>query len=169
MAEIELAVELDPLGITANNDAGLIFYNARQPDRAIEYFRHAREINPDFALTSRYLGRNYLHLQRYEEALAELKPHPVMTAAAYALMGEEAKARELFERQQEKGDGLFFSQAVLHVALREHEEAIRCLEKSYERREMPFEHMMAHVDPLLDPLRSNPNFQALLDKMNLAD
>lgn len=167
--EIEIAVELDPLGITVNNDAGLIFYNARQPDRAIEYFRHAREINPDFPLTSRYLGRNYLFMQRYEEALAELKSDPLLTAATYAFMGEEAKARELFEHQKENDHRLFFSQAVLHVALREHAEAIQCLEKSYRGREMPFEYMMAGVDPLLDPLRSNPNFQALLEQMNLSD
>ena len=84
-------------------------------------------------------------------------------------MGEEAKARELFEHQKENDHRLFFSQAVLHVALREHAEAIQCLEKSYRGREMPFEYMMAGVDPLLDPLRSNPNFQALLEQMNLSD
>ena len=92
-----------------------------------------------------------------------------MTAAVYAFMGEEAKARKLFEQQQGKGDRVLFSQAILHVALGEHEEAIGCLEKAYEQREMPLEHTMAHVDPLLDPLRSNPKFEVLLKKMNLAD
>ena len=64
MAEIQLAIELDPLGFTANKDAGWIFYNARQHDRAIEYFRNAREINPDFPTSRRCLGKTYLHMQR---------------------------------------------------------------------------------------------------------
>jgi hypothetical protein len=55
--------------------------------------------------------------------------------------------------------------ALLHLAVGERREALDLLERAVEERAVyPF--IMAR-DPLLDPLRSEPRFAALLERMNI--
>ena len=51
------------------------------------------------------------------------------------------------------------------VILNDYDQALSYLDKSYELRELPM--VFLKVDPILDPLRNEPRFKALLKKMNL--
>jgi hypothetical protein len=54
--------------------------------------------------------------------------------------------------------------AAIHLALGDKEQAVSRLEKAFEEHS----HWLAYlkVDPVLDPLRSDPRFQDLLRRMN---
>ena len=58
--------------------------------------------------------------------------------------------------------------ANLLALLERHEELLRCIEDSVAQRTLNIETFLK-VDPLYDPLRDDPRFQAVLEKMGLAD
>jgi len=55
--------------------------------------------------------------------------------------------------------------AIIHAALGEQDLAFRQLERSYQDHQPHLANL--RVDPLLDPLRSDPRFRELVRKMNL--
>ena len=57
-----------------------------------------------------------------------------------------------------------FCQALVYLGLREDSKAIEWLEKAYQKRSIWVAWLK--VEPMYDPLRSNPRFQALYKKMN---
>lgn len=52
---------------------------------------------------------------------------------------------------------------MVHLALGEHDRALDLLEQVY--RERAWELRLLRVEPLFDPLRSNPRFAALVEKV----
>jgi hypothetical protein len=57
-----------------------------------------------------------------------------------------------------------YSFAIVYLGLGDKEEALRCLEKSYQDRS-GFDIAPIKVDPFLDPLRGDPRFEALVQKV----
>jgi eukaryotic-like serine/threonine-protein kinase len=71
LAEISLAVELDPLSPAALKDKGVLHYYARVYDGAIEYARKALELDANFAGAHRILSLAYQATGKHTEAIAE--------------------------------------------------------------------------------------------------
>ena len=67
-AEIEHARQLDPLSLIIATDHGVIFYYARQFDRAIEQFRAVLEMDPQYPHAGR-IGEAYIEKGMYAEAI----------------------------------------------------------------------------------------------------
>jgi tetratricopeptide (TPR) repeat protein len=65
-------------------DKGLAFFNAGKYEEAIPRFRRATELDPNFGRAYLYLGRSYLNLDRWSEAVAPLR-------TAYRLSPGETK------------------------------------------------------------------------------
>jgi tetratricopeptide (TPR) repeat protein len=65
-------------------DKGLAFFNAGEYEDAIVCFKRATELDPNFGRAHLYLGRSYLNLDRWSEAVAPLR-------AAYRLSPGETK------------------------------------------------------------------------------
>ena len=57
--------------------------------------------------------------------------------------------------------------AIVHLGLGEHEEALRWLEAAYEERDVSL--VWLKVWWAYDPLRSDPRFQAILDRMDFPE
>jgi hypothetical protein len=55
--------------------------------------------------------------------------------------------------------------ALLHLSLGQREEALRFLEQTYNDGGGGYETGVIKVDPLLDPLRGDPRFEALVQKV----
>jgi tetratricopeptide (TPR) repeat protein len=70
---MEQARELDPLSIIINANIGLVYYYARQPDRAIETELRALELDPNAAFIYEYLGTAYLQKGMYRGAIGHLQ------------------------------------------------------------------------------------------------
>ena len=165
--EIQRAVELDPLGITTNQDAGRILYCARRYDEAVEQFNEALEINPQFKLARMFLGLAYVQKEMYEEALEESSPGSAFFGATQAFMGRPEQAHDILEDLKRAKRANFTGQAILYLALNQNEQAIHCLERAYQGRELLLLQMVVAVETLFDPLRSDPKFTDLLRKMQL--
>ena len=87
---------------------------------------------------------------------------------AYFLSGRKKDALKILHdlaSRQNDDPGAFFAAAILNASLGNKDEAIESLYNSYE------DHfglnVYLNVEPLLDPLRSEPKFIALLKKIGL--
>jgi tetratricopeptide (TPR) repeat protein len=66
-------------------EKGISLYNRGLYDEAVAHFERATEMDPDFGRAYLYIGRSYLNLGRWREALPSLR-------TAYRISPEETKA-----------------------------------------------------------------------------
>ena len=149
---------------------------ARRYDGAIEQFRNALELDPQFYWAHRNLG-SALELKgnpgealvEYQRA-SELNDDPrvlAFVAHAKASTGKQNEAREILAKLTEMAKTRYISGcsfAVIHLALGEKRQALEWLEKDARER-MGFDINFIKVDPYLDPLRGDPRFEALVQKV----
>ncbi len=90
----------------------------------------------------------------------------VTLAQVYAGAGRREDALRILE--EVRGSAIYpLGVAYVYAALEEADAAFEWLEKAYERRQYTL--VWIRFDPSLDPLRSDPRFDDLLRRMNLAD
>jgi serine/threonine-protein kinase len=170
--------EFDPLSLIISVAIGWAFYMARQYDDAIEQLRRTVELDPHYPVTYWILGLLLRKMGRYELAIAEGEKglklsggSSLMRAAlaqTFATAGRRKKAIQILDdltklTKQKYVAPYFF--AGIHIGLGEDDRAIEYLEKSYEERSHWLIYL--HLDPSMDALRSNPNFQDLLRRVGL--
>jgi len=177
-AEMGRARELDPLSLIIAADNGAILYFARQYDRAIEQLRTVLDMEPDFPRAHIVLGA-YIEEGRFADALADIESWRrfedspwarAMQVYIYARSGDEARADNalnqlrLMNRQRAIDPiDLVFAYAGLNnkdqafawlqIACSQHSPGLTALK----------------VDPLYDPLRSDPRFKGALRRVGLAE
>jgi hypothetical protein len=86
---------------------------------------------------------------------------------AMASMGRDTEARAILAQLTAASKTRYisgYSFAVIHLALREKDQALDWLEKDA-REGTGFEINFIKVDPYLDPLRGDPRFEALVSKI----
>jgi serine/threonine-protein kinase len=178
LIEAECARQLDPLSLIINRDVGLIYYYARQPERAIQQYRATLELDPNFASAHQALGRAYLAKDMTDEAIAEIRKavrlsgrSVTMRAAlahACAATGNRREAtkilRELMERAQE-AHVPSTTIAVVYSGLGDKDKAFEWLERAYNEHDSGLHTLQVH--PIFDSLRSDQRFQNLLRRLNL--
>jgi tetratricopeptide (TPR) repeat protein len=134
------------------------------------------ELDPTFALAHDTLGRAYLQKLMYKEGIAEFEmelaispENPVaLSWLGYALgaAGRRAEAQKVLDRLNELSKHKYVPAADVarvYSGLGEKDKAFDWLEKGYEERSLgPIK-----IEPIFDPLRSDPRFQDLLRRMNL--
>jgi tetratricopeptide (TPR) repeat protein len=177
LAEAQHAHELDPLSVIINRDLGMVYYYARQPDRAIEQYRKSLELDPSFALAHQSLGRAYLLKGMHAEALAAMQKavslggdSVAMSSAlahVHAVSGRHNEARKILNELLERSQRSFVSPtniAVIYAGLDERESAFAWLEKAFGERNVGLFTLKVH--PVFDGLRSDPRYRDLLRRMN---
>ena len=177
IAECRRAVELDPLSPIINTDLGATLYLARRSDDAIAQLRKTLEIDPTFVNAHYYLGLVFQQkgdlpgaIAQYEKAKQLSGDDPFVLslgAAAKAKAGDNRAALQTltdFDKISQHREVFAYWRALLYVGLNKREEAIRWLEQGFEDRDGSNIGWIK-VDPLLDPLRGNPRFEALVQKV----
>lgn len=178
LIEAERAKQLDPLSPIVSMILSRIFFWNHEYDRAMDGYSKVIELDPQFASAHTRLGMTYLAKRSLPEAIREFKeaeriagPDPYkdgLLGYAEALSGNPGKARQLIRKLTEQSQSEYvpaLSIALIYVGLGERDRAFEWLSRSYQDRST---HMVyAKVDPLLDPLRSDPRFNALLRQMGL--
>jgi serine/threonine-protein kinase len=174
--EARRAEELDPLSHAILVTSAIVFDLARDVDCALNRLKRALELEPEFASAIGYSGYVYAQRGMFDEAF---KTNEKMAekwgdeeggvtahrATIYALMGDQEKGRELLEKaiEQEVDPGYA---AFVWTALGEYDLAFEWLDRAVDENSWFVFHMKVH--PALDPLRPDPRFDKLLDRVGLA-
>jgi tetratricopeptide (TPR) repeat protein len=86
---------------------------------------------------------------------------------AYALKGEREKTLQLLTQMKESeqhGPLWAFGFALVYIGLGDKNEAVNWLERSYKNKEFA-KLSLIKVEPMLDPLRSDPRFEKLANQV----
>jgi TolB-like protein/Tfp pilus assembly protein PilF len=175
-AEIERARQLDPLSLIIATDRGAILYFSRQYDRAIEQFRAVLDMEPNFP-RAHLLAYAYTQKGMFAEALADIEKWrriedtpwtQSLLAYVYGRSGQPEQTRRALEKleQLNRRRGMDAAPMVTaYIGTGNKDEAFAWLQKAF------LEHSNAlvglKVDPIYDPLRSDPRFQGLLRRIGL--
>jgi TolB-like protein/Tfp pilus assembly protein PilF len=175
IAEGKRAVELDPLSLIINTDLGQDFFYARRYDEAIAHLRKTIEMDPRFYFAHWALGTALQLKGQLSEAIAEyskaveLNDDPFVLAflgQAYARAGQQDEAQKILVRLSEEAKSRYvhaYSFALMYLALDHKERAIDEMERAYRERDPNVADIK--VDPMLDDLRGNPRFEALVNQI----
>ncbi|HSE51369.1 MAG TPA: tetratricopeptide repeat protein, partial [Gemmatimonadales bacterium] len=182
IAEMKRGVALDPLSPLYTAWLGGMYWELGRFDDAIREANKAMELQADFPVALFVLGLAYLDKGQHAEAIAYHEravaryPNQSMTwtlARTYAMTGRTADARKIMRRLESGAPGdaqhpWFIAAA--YAALGENEKAIDWLEKAYEARILFLPNLKREraAGGTFQSLRSNPRFQALLRRLNLA-
>ena len=154
-----------------NYRAGFSNFWARRFDQAIVEFRKAIDIEPRYGFAHAGVAISEAQKGRLAEAVAaaqkgvEVDKSPIVLAMAggvYAAAGQAGMALKLKEMSL-RGFVCAYEIAIIHINLRETDEAFRWFEKAFHDRPvcMPY----AKVDPRLDPVHSDPRYADLIRRM----
>ena len=176
ISEAKRAIELDPLSLVINADTSWIYFSARRYDEAEAQVRKALEIGPQFFLAHYYLGEVLQFKGRLSEAIAEFQkafelnndPYSLaMLGQAYARKGQKDEAQKILARLNEEAKSHYvapYALALVQIALGDKDRAIEELERAYAQGETNYLFAI-RVDPMLDDLRGDPRFEALVQKI----
>ena len=176
IVEGKRAVELDPLSLVINTDLGSDYYYARRYDEAIAQLRKTLEMDPGFYIAHLVLGQVLDAKGARDAAIVEcqkargLNDDPSVLgvlARAYGLSGNKMEAEKILDQLKKVSQERYvsaYSFALVYLGLGDKEEALRWLEQSYQDR-AGSDIGYIRVDPLLDPLRGDPRFEALAEKI----
>src|SRR5438067_11586566 len=176
IVEGKRAVELDPLSLVINTDLGMNYYYARHHDEAITQLRKTLEMDPGFYIAHLVLGQVLDAKGARDAAIVEcqkaraLNDDPSVLGVlgrAYGLSGNKMEAEKILDQLKKLSKERYvsdYSFALVYLGLGNKGEALRWLEQSYQDR-AGSDIGYIRVDRLLDPLRGDPRFEALAEKI----
>jgi len=175
--QIRKARELEPLSISINASFGWRLYLAREYDRSIAQLRDTLEMDPAYEWAHLTLGQAYEEKGQFGLAIEELQKavelshsSPLTISAlahAEALSGNHAAANKLLTQLETLSKKQYVSPfyvAIVYLGLGKNEVAMNWLEKAYNDRSNGL--VFLKVEPELDPLRANPRFMTLQNRLN---
>jgi TolB-like protein/Flp pilus assembly protein TadD len=172
------ARELDPFSLISNMNVADPFFFSRQYDRAVKQLVAVLEQEPRFFPALFQLGRVYIQMELYAEAIAafesalQLSPQQEVLSAlahAYALAGRTEDARTILDDMTNDKMGRYVASpmiARIYLGLGEFETALDWLQKGLEERS--YWMVFLKEDPVYDSIRTHPGFGELLKLVGLA-
>ena len=175
--EILRAAQLDPLSPIITTTAAIILWQARHYEQGLEMCRKALDLAPEFSLARWAEALLLSQMGMYDTAIAEMEELVQLSPGlplfvhllgnCYAMAGKHEEALRVVQRLKEISKVRFisaFMPASIYACLNEIDQAFHWLEKAYHEH-APW---MAAIKPTpwFDHLRSDPRFEALLDRMN---
>jgi TolB-like protein/Tfp pilus assembly protein PilF len=164
---VKRALLLDPLNPLIHRVAGLIQYAARSYADSIQPLRDALAMNPKMSRAHAAIGDALLMLGRLGQARAEYAAEP---AEDFSLCGQAIVERKLGNTAAARaamtklvadlGDRVLYQQAQILAQWGDRNAALAMLERARTVGDSGL--IYARNDPLLDPLRSDPQFARLL-------
>jgi TolB-like protein len=165
--------KIDPASLWVSNFACELYRYFGLYDEAMAAGERALQLDPTFAYGEPLLAALYREMGRFDDAIALYKKAQSITGRAafglaitYARMARrdetmQTLAAAIAKRRYIPGDAI----AHVHVALHEHDAAIRELERACDERSSSL-HMVG-IAPEFAPLRSDERFLSILNKIGL--
>jgi serine/threonine-protein kinase len=179
--EADRALQLDPASLIVNNMVGVVAYDARDYDRAIESFRRTLQLDPNFFIAKLFLACAYVSAGKNAEGLAELEQLEQLPAVKNAKLellalrawmlstaGDKAGAARLVKeldsrsREQKMHTAML---AAIQTFVGDKDRAFALLDSAVAERDPMVRDLK--VSPMWDPLRSDPRFDKMLKRLNL--
>jgi TolB-like protein/Tfp pilus assembly protein PilF len=184
IAEMRVALELDPLSASVDSFLGRTYLWARRYPDALSQLQKSTQRFPNFALGHERLAHVYTYLGRFDEAINEETKARLLTGedprdalrqedalrAALAARGPHGYWEELLKAPQinTKVPEAYFTSygiAVLYARLGEKDKALDSLERAYAERQLQLTELPN--EPAFDLLRSDERFRSLLKRVGL--
>ena len=177
LTESELARRLDPLSPIIGSDHASILYYSRQYYAALKQIRSVLALEPNFEHAQGAMVPSYLQLGRYDEAIESINRWPeherglwawAWKAAVYGRAGRPEEARRALAKLEQapaSRPGLPAMFLVAYSGMGQKERVLELLEKAYSEHSNVV--MPIKVDPIYDPIRSDPRFEDLLRHVGL--
>jgi TolB-like protein/Tfp pilus assembly protein PilF len=172
------ALDLDPASPAVSHSLAVQLYLARKFDRAIEQAHETLEMDANFAISYAVLGEVYLSKGTYREGLSALKKYSALSRSSatslallgysHARLGERKESLKMIYELKAASKQSFVPAlfvALVYAGLEDKRQAFGWLEKAYEERFNRLAYLK--VDPLWDPLRSDPRFADLLRRIGI--
>ena len=175
--EMRKAEKLDPLSLIISTGVADVLFAARRYDDSIQQSRKALDIDPNFAIARFELGQALAQKGIYKEAIAELQKANELSggdttctavlAYAYAASGKIDEALRLLNQLKAKPNHRFSyaaHEALIYASLDEKDQALAKLDKAYQDH---FDVLLLR-SPAFDPLRSEPEFRNLMQRIGMS-
>ena len=177
--EMIRAAQLEPASALFVGGPGLAHLWMRNFKVAEQELRSSLELDPKLLVSRLDLGEVCTLTGRLEEAIQEFgravedsqdNPYAVgYFGYACGLAGRRAEAERTLLKLEELAQRRYvppLANALVFLGLGQTDEVFKWLDRAYEERDsrrFPF----LHVDPIFDPLRSDPRFKELLHRVGL--
>lgn len=182
--EADYAMEIDPLNFHTHDVYGRNLYFQRQFHKAEKHLKTAIELNPDFPSSYSHLGRLFILQKRYEEGIELIENAMSLVANgqgiyrgnglslgwACAMSGDREKAKEILSDLEEKAKSEYVSPmeiGLIYLGLDEVDNAFTWFTRAVVGTDYGI--LLLKLDPIFDPLRSDPRYAELLRKMGLEE
>ena len=176
LAEVRRAQELDPLSLVINTNVGWGLLVKGRYDEAIAQLRKTIEMDGSFYYARYILGQalqlsgHIAEAEKEYKKATELATDPVPLAYLAHLCGTNGRKKDarkvlgqlLEMRKQHYVDA--YCLAIAYLGLGDRAEAMNWLDQGYDDRN-GYELVSLRIDPFLAPLRGNPRFEALAEKI----
>jgi tetratricopeptide (TPR) repeat protein len=172
------ALDLDPASPAASHMLAVQLYLARQFDKAIQQCHKTLELDPNFVVSYAVLGQAFASGGLYREALPDLDKFSALSRGsatslallgyAHARLGDRNEALRRLEELSALAKRSFvtaFFFALVYAGLEDKDQAFMWLEKACEERFNRLAYLK--VEALWDPLRSDPRFTELLQRVGI--
>ncbi len=168
------AVTLDPLSAVAQSSYGRTLYRARRYEEAIPHIQRAIELEPQVGLHPARLADVYEQMGRIEDALpirqqqAEASSSYTLASLSriYAQLGRRQQAETTLAKAIRAEPPNVMAVALAYLALGDKDRCFEWLNKGVDDRQNV---LFWKIDPQVDPLRSDPRFQALIARLKMPD
>jgi TolB-like protein/Tfp pilus assembly protein PilF len=170
------AVDLDPVSPFFHSVLAEIYCYTRAYDAAIEEAQQVVKLHPDSLYALYWLGYAYREKKMYPQAIQTFErarhlsgDNPAMLAVygnAQALAGNAQEARNVLHKLEQLRSSRFIPSyylAAVNLGLGDLDETFRQLDLAYQERVDRLVYLK--VEPMADPLRSDPRFAQLLAKI----
>jgi eukaryotic-like serine/threonine-protein kinase len=178
LVEGHTAQELDPASLSVRRSLGWLYLYARRYEQAQYHLARVIAMNPTAEESFRVLGLTLALQGSFEWAERTLREAVALPGAstyskatlgyALGLAGQRAEAEAILAELHARAAAEYVSPvsfATLYLGLGEIEPALLWTERAYAERRGWLAYL--RVNPIMDPLRGEPRFQALVEKMRL--
>jgi tetratricopeptide (TPR) repeat protein len=175
LEQSRIAVALDPLNTAARLHMGWHYLTAGQLDQAIPEYQATLQLDPSYAAAYQQLSWAYLLAGRYDEAATAYRKASelgsldtlAVSAVVAAKRGHSDESLQILSKLIDKSnrEKRGYDVAAVFAQLGRRSDAFHWLDRALAIREPGITQLK--LDPFFVPLRSDPRFAALLQRMGL--